>query len=96
MVQLSTSTQRLCWDREAAREQAPIPTMPLKTQVSSVLSGSQPCVGQHTPPKHCGWEEGTRAVPACLHPRHCYKLAQQFACKLHPGKYFWKGIKSLA
>lgn len=62
MVQLPTSTHRLCWDREAAREEAPTPTMPLKTQVSSVLCGSQPCGGQHEHPQHCRWEEGTRDV----------------------------------
>lgn len=65
MVQLPTSTHRLCWDREAAGEWAPTPSMPLKTRVSAVLHGSQHSVG-HARPERCGQDEGTRAVPASI------------------------------
>lgn len=39
---------------------------------------------------------GRKMLEPCLHLSHWQKLAQQFACKLYPGKYFWKGIRLLA
>lgn len=74
----------------APRTQSP----PLRTRVSSLLRGSKHCIGQRVCPACSAREEDVGAT----HPQlGCWqKLAQHFACKLYPGKCFWKDIRLLA
>lgn len=88
------STRALCWVEETAgRASSPLSIPPSKHGCPHSCTGANITLGSM-----CALRAAVRRKMSdlCLQLRHWQKLAQQFACKLYPGKYFWKGIRLLA